>query len=227
VNKKRQTIESRKKVCKKILHWYYNHGKTFPWRQHRTPYNVLIAELLLHKTDSKKVETVYPIFLLRFPGIYELSLANISEIKETIQNIGLFYRAERIAKLSKDVINNFKGEIPSTKKDLESLRGVGDYIANAVLCFAFKKRVPIVDTNVIRVYERVFGIKSKKTRPHTDDAIWAFAEKMLPEKSFKEYNYALLDFASEVCKAKNPKCENCLIKANCRFYSKSLKQKVL
>ncbi|MBE9592448.1 MAG: hypothetical protein IMF19_03105 [Proteobacteria bacterium] len=98
-----------------------------------------------------------------------------------------------------------------------SLYGVGEYISNAVLCFAFKKRIPIVDTNVLRVYERVFNVKSLKSRPHTDKKMWDFAEKMLPKENYVGYNYALLDFASDICRAKNPFCEICPLKSICVY----------
>ncbi|MBE9574641.1 MAG: hypothetical protein IMF20_05875, partial [Proteobacteria bacterium] len=139
------------------------------------------------------------------------------EIDNLIKEIGLFYRGQRLKKIAEQIVNKFTGNIPMSKEDLMSLYGVGAYISNAVLCFAFKTRVPIVDTNVLRVYERVFNVRSLKSRPHTDKGMWDFAEKVLPKENYVEYNYALLDFASEVCRAKNPLCEICPIKSICVY----------
>ena len=108
--------------------------------------------------------------------------------------------------------------MPKEKDKLLTLRGVGDYIANAVLCFAFNKDVPIVDANVIRVIERFFSLKSKKVRPRTDKLIWQFAEKLVPKGNAKEYNRAILDFAALVCSAKKPNCLNCPISKKCDYF---------
>ncbi|HDL01995.1 MAG TPA: hypothetical protein ENH23_07165 [candidate division Zixibacteria bacterium] len=147
----------------------------------------------------------------------------MKEIDALLKDIGLFYRGRRLKKIAERIVNQFEGNVPDKKEDLMSLYGVGEYISNAVLCFAFKKRVPIVDTNVIRVYERVFNVKSQKSRPRTDKEVWKFAEKMLPEKDYVEYNYALLDFASEICRAKNPLCEICPLKNICKYKKVGLK----
>ncbi len=195
-----------------ILEWHNDHKKKFGWRETQDPYKILISEILLHKTDSKKVEKVYPAFIGKFPTIYHLYRAVPEEINNLIKDIGLFYRGKRLKKIADKIVNQFEGNIPDNKEKLVSLYGVGEYISNAILCFAFKKRVPIVDTNVIRVYERVFNVKSSKSRPRTDKEIWNFAEKMLPRNSYVEYNYSLLDFASEICKAKKPFCNICPVK---------------
>lgn len=207
-----------------ILKWYDGHKKKFGWRETKNPYKILISEILLHKTDSKKVEKVYPNFIEKFPTVYYLYQAESEEIDNLIKDIGLFYRGQRLKKIAEQIVNQFKGNIPDNKENLISLYGVGEYISNAVLCFAFKKRVPIVDTNVIRVYKRVFNVKSQKSRPRTDKEIWDFAEKMLPMENYVEYNYALLDFASDVCKVKRPLCQICPIRDICDYYQEKDKK---
>lgn len=200
-----------------ILEWHNDHKKKFGWRETQDPYKILISEILLHKTDSKKVEKVYPAFIGKFPTIYHLYRAVPEEINNLIKDIGLFYRGKRLKKIAEQIVSSFEGNIPSRKEDLISLYGVGDYISNAVLCFAFKKKVPIVDTNIIRIYDRVFEIKSSKSRPRADKKIWDFAKKALPENNYVEYNYSLLDFASEICKAKKPLCGVCSVKDICEY----------
>ena len=208
---------------KKILRFAQNNLKNYPWRDTADSYNILISELLLQKTDSKKVEKLYPKFIEKFPTVYHLYQAEPEEIDNLIKEIGLFYRGQRLKKIGAQVVNQFKENIPDNKDDLISLYGVGEYISNAVLCFAFKKRIPIVDTNVLRVYKRVFNVKSQKSRPRTDKEIWDFAEKMLPKENYVEYNYALLDFASDICRAKNPLCEICPIKSICVYRKEGMK----
>lgn len=205
---------------KRLLFWYFREDKrNFSWRKSKDPYRVLISEILLHKTDSKKIEKVYPRFIERFPTIHHLYRAKTEEINDLIKEIGLLYRSHRLKKIAEQIVDQFNGTIPNNEEDLLSLYGVGQYISNAVLCFAFKKRVPIVDTNVIRVYRRVFDLKSSKSRPRTDRRIWNFARKTLPKENYVEYNYALLDFASDICRARNPFCGFCPMRDICKYLS--------
>jgi len=200
----------------KLLVWHFQNKRNFEWRRTEDPYKILISEILLHKTDSKKVEKVYPKFIEKFPTVYDLYHGDHEEIGSLIKDIGLFYRGKRLRKIAEQIVNQFGGNIPDKKEDLMSLYGVGEYISNAVLCFAFKKRAAILDTNVIRVYERVFNIRSAKSRPRTDKEMWKFAEKILPKKDYVKYNYALLDFASDICKAKKPLCTICPVRDICK-----------
>lgn len=202
---------------KRLLFWHLHNKKEYLWRNTSDPYKILISEILLHKTDSKKVEKVYPRFIEKFPTLHHLYQAELEEIDNLIKGIGLFYRGQRLKKIAEQIINQCKGDIPGNKEELMSLYGVGEYISNAVLCFAFKKRVPIVDTNVIRIYERVFNMKSSKSRPRTDKEIWGFAEKMLPKENYVEYNYALIDFASDICRAKKTLCDICPVNDICEY----------
>jgi len=212
----RRVSQETYRMQKIVLDWAKHNLRKYSWRIVSDPYKILISELLLQKTDAKKVEQVYPNFIKKFPTIFDLYQADIEEIQRFIKDIGLFYRAQRIKRIAEQIVEKFNGSIPDSKKELTSLYGVGDYVSNAVLCFAFKKRVPIVDTNVIRLYDRVFNLKSSKSRPQTDKKIWDFAEKALPLERYVEYNYAILDFASSVCRARVPLCNICEAKVICR-----------
>lgn len=204
-----------------LLDWWNPNRFDYPWRKTSDPYKILISELLLQKTDARKVELVFPKFVRKFPAVRNLYQVNVEEIEKLIKSIGLFYRARRIKRIAEQITDRFDGNVPNDKSALVSLYGVGDYISNAVLCFAFGEKVPIVDTNVIRVYERVFNLKSLKSRPRKDMRIWDFAERILPSEKYVEYNYALLDFASSICKAKNPQCRACPISNTCKWRGKS------
>lgn len=92
---------------------------------------------------------------------------------------------------------------------------VGRYAANAVLCFAFGKRRPIVDRNVIRIYERVFDTDLH----YRSDETWQLAENVLPEENVQRFNLTLIDFAAQVCVARTPRCEVCLLTDICQYYA--------
>lgn len=210
-------MKKKETFVKNLLNWYSKNKRDFSWRNKTNPFHILVAEIMLQKTDAKKVSEVYDIFIERHPTPQDLVSAELSELKKELALLGIHKRAERMKKLAEKIIFEYGGEVPSEKEELLKLPGVGEYISNAVLCFAFGENVPIVDTNVIRLLDRVFGVKSSKSRPRTDRKIWEFAAELVPKGKCKEYNHALLDFAASVCTSKNPQSDICPEKTICCF----------
>jgi len=201
-----------------ILEWGDKNKRSFPWRKDRTPYKVLLSEILLQRTPANRVSTFFPHFIERFPRPQSIVLTNIDFIVEFLQPMGLKKRAEWLVRLMKEVCEKYKCEIPKRENELIQLPGVGRYTARAVLSFGFKKDVAIVDVNVARVLSRVFGLAEREKRPHADTEIWALASKLVPKEEGPSYNEALLDFAALVCK-KTPLCHTCPMNEICEYYT--------
>lgn len=211
-------MEKKEEFVKEILNWHQKNKRKFNWRRARDPYKIIVAEIMLQKTDAKKVSEVYDRFIAKYPNVQALSEAPLDELRRKIILLGIHSRAERLKNLAVEVIKNYGGEIPPDKKKLLELPGVGNYVANAVLCFAFNKDVPLIDANIIRVLDRVFSIKSSRPRPRTDKSLWCAAEEIIPKGAARRFNLALLDFAATVCTAKNPKHEECPVRSLCDYY---------
>ncbi len=207
-----------------IQNWYVNDGRSFPWRNINEPFNILVSEFLLQKTNVEKVESVYKKFMNYWPSVQSLSRARISSVSKVIKSLGLKYKAVRLKTTAKMLEENFNCEVPRKSDKLLKLPGVGKYIASAVECFAFNKQKAILDTNVIRIFNRVFDIKSKKSRPRNDSRLWNFAQTLVPVNKVKEYNWGLIDFGALVCKSKNPLCCKCILYSICIFYKKNKTQ---
>lgn len=188
-----------------LLSWFAEHARSFPWRQTRDPYRVLTAEMLLQQTDADSVLPVYEELILRYPTPAELANADKPELEALIAPLGLRYRAERLQASAAALAAG----VPPEEKALMKLKGVGRYIARAVLCFAYGAQVGILDSNVIRLLDRVFSIRSEKARPHTDPAMWKLVDMMVPEGEARQFNLALLDLAALVCRSAKPRCEIC------------------
>lgn len=209
----------KRKTVKTLIKWYEKNGRWYlPWRCDADPYRVLIAEILLRKTDAKKVSEIYPKIIKKFPSPKALMKANEKDLAKMLKPIGIYnLRAKQLKKLGNAVVNSYDSKIPEKEEDLISLPGVGKYTACAVQCFAFNKDVAIVDVNIIRTLSRIFGLKSKKARMRDDPEIWLFAQTLVPKDNAKKYNYALLDFSSAVCSSRKPKCVICPVKNYCAF----------
>ena len=113
--------------------------------------------------------------------------------------------------------------IPCERDKLKELPGVGDYIASEVLLVACGQPEPLLDRNMLRVIERVFGVKSAKKRPHIDPAMWSFARLLVPKdpELAEKFNFGVLDFARKICTAEKPYCSTCPVKDLCSYSYRS------
>lgn len=210
--------EKKKVFLKKLFQWHKKNYRNFSWRQSRNPYHILLAEIMLQKTDANKVEKIFNLFIKKYPSPKSLSKARLSQIQGYFDHLGIRKRASRVKDLSKDLVNRYNSTVPMNIKELKSLPGVGDYISNAVLCFSLNKNNPLIDTNFIRILDRVFSIRSLKSRARTDNELWKIIANIIPKNNGREFNLAILDFAALVCKARNPDHKNCPMKEICSYY---------
>jgi len=205
--------EKGKIFSSRLLKWFSTNARDFPWRKESNPYRILVAEKLLQQTTYGHVLKVYDDFLNKFPDAYTLSEAKVSDIEETIRRIGFQnQRAKQFKEIGLTLVSEHNGEIPSNKSDLLGLKGVGEYVASAVLCFAFGKDNPVVDVNVRRVVRRYFGWKRVR-----NGEIARRLEKLITKGQGRKFNLAVIDFSSLICSRK-PKCEKCFLSDQCLFY---------
>ncbi|MCC6005381.1 MAG: hypothetical protein LM590_13670 [Thermofilum sp.] len=208
---------------KRIIEWYEVHGdKQLPWRSTESGWDVLVASFLLRKTTTKQVAEIYVEFIRRYPGPQALLKASEEEVRELIKPLGIEHqRSKHLIALAREIVRRFGGQVPCDKESLKGLPGVGDYIASEVLLVACNQPEPLLDRNMIRVLERVFGVKSLKKRPHTDKALWRFAKTIVPAEpgQARKFNYGVLDFARKICTARSPKCPACPLRDICLFYA--------
>jgi A/G-specific adenine glycosylase len=207
---------------KRIIEWYEKHGdKHLPWRRAKDGWAVLVASLLLRKTTVAQVIRVYEEFLRKFPSPQSLLLASEDDVKSVIKPLGIEHqRAKHLKELARILVERFGGEVPCNKEELKKLPGVGDYIASEILLRIRGQPEPLLDRNMIRIIERVFGIRSPKKRPHTDPELWSFAGELVPKnpEEAEKFNFGVLDFARKVCAARNPSCTECFVKDLCQAF---------
>jgi A/G-specific adenine glycosylase len=173
---------------------------------------VLIAEILLQRTRAETVEPIFNEFIERYPSMVELRDAEEADIAGLLSPLGLHNRrASSLVKIGTRIGDD---PLPTDEEELLELPHVGKYVANAVLCFAHGEPRPVVDRNVIRVYQRVFEIEEDRQR---SEELWDFAAMVLPEEDARDYNLALLDFAAARCTARSPGCDGCFARSYCPY----------
>ncbi|SRR6266498_4615110 len=202
---------------RKIIHfWKFSGRKDLPWRQTKDPWKLLIAEVLLRKTTSSQAAVAY--LQLQMLGPKDIIDMKIVDLVKILTPLGIQkVRARQLKEISGKIMSFDKDEYESDKS-LRSLPGVGKYISNAVRCFAFGFPVPALDTNMIRILERVFAWHSNKSRAREDVELWKFAEALMPKDKSREFNWGILDFGALICTARNPKCNICPINNICLYY---------
>lgn len=200
-----------------IMRWFKENRRQFPWRKEDlSPYEVLIAEIMLQQTRAERVKEVYPQFIKRYPGWRELAEADIKKIEDSIRPLGLHRRrAQGVKKLAMSVMRSGAKNFHNLD-DLTALPSVGIYIGRAVLVNCYGEPEAMLDVNMDRVLGRYFGSRRLADIRH-DKELNDLARRLVNREAPREYNWAIMDFASLVCKSQNPDCSGCPISKYCRY----------
>lgn len=201
----------------RLLLWSKSNLRLFPWReQGRTPYELVVAELLLQRTRAAAVARMYPPFLERFPSWRVLAEATEDDVRPFLRELGLStVRTATLLRVAR-TIQAKGGKVPSADFDLEQVKGVGHYTANAILLTVHGKDVPLLDANMARVLERYFGARTHFDI-RDDPYLHSLAQLVARGPNSREVNWAVLDLAALVCKPKNPFCLECPLGTKCQF----------
>jgi A/G-specific adenine glycosylase len=166
---------------------------------------------MLQQTQVPRVIPKYKEFLHAYPTMRDLAGAERSDVLRLWQGLGYNSRAARLHALARML----KGkELPSTCDELLKLPGIGPYTAGAIVIFAHNQPVPSVDVNVERVLRRVFSpLSSTPTKKELEElSLRLITESGEP----RHWHAALMDLGSAICTAKNPRCSDCPLFAQCK-----------
>ena len=199
-----------KKFQNSLIKWGRANYSFFPWRETNNKWHALVSEIMLQRTNADQVLPVYIEFCKKYKTPEDL-LKN-GKKENLFKNLGLHWREQQIIKLAESLTGK---DIPESKDDLLRLPSIGNYIASAYRSLHLGTRDVIVDSNIVRVLGRYFGFE---TDGETRRKRWfmQLAEKLTPERKFKEYNYAILDFSRAICTPKL-KCDLCIVNDKCTF----------
>lgn len=180
-------------------------------------YELLIAVILSAQSTDKKVnELTYKLFK-KYPTLDSFNEASLIELEKDIKEIGLYHvKALAIKDAAFKLINNFSSVVPSDKKDLLTIKGVGNKVANVILIELFNKSEFPVDTHVYRVSKRLGLIKEKDSIKECETKL----RKIFPKNKYKLLHHQFIHFGRYYCKAISPKCENCELKEICKYLKK-------
>lgn len=193
--------------------------RQFPWRYQNDPYAILVSEFMLHRTQSRQVVPVYQNFLDNYPDLNAFIRSDPEGIRNDLQSLGLLWRIDGMIKALSEIWEKYR-QIPLNYDELCSIHGIGQYIAGATLCFFENKAYTLIDTNVVRVVGRVFGLDLQGEARRRKSMVQVITEVVDYDEP-RDFYYAIIDLAHTICQPRKPSCENCPLKdVPCHFAHK-------
>ncbi|MEC7838920.1 MAG: A/G-specific adenine glycosylase [Chlamydiota bacterium] len=209
----------------RLKKWFNDNKRDLPWRDKLTPYRVWVSEVMLQQTQVAVVIPYFIRWMERFPTIKDLAAANIDEVIKLWEGLGYYSRARNLHEGAKYIETHYNGKFPENEKDLLKIKGIGNYTVGAIRSFAFHKKTPAIDGNVIRVATRFYGIEDDVGKVKTQKVIREKIEQALPEKESWVFNEALIELGAKVC-SKKPKCCECPLKKECYAFHRGVVDKL-
>ncbi len=185
-----------------------------PALKFRTPYELLVAVILSAQCTDERVNKVTEVLFKKHNTPATMLELTQEELEKYIFSCG-FYRnkAAHILSASKDILDRFGGEVPSSREELMTLAGVGQKTANVVYAVAFGGDAIAVDTHVFRVSNRL-GLAKGKTPEKVEEGLTAAIDK----SEWSKAHHYLIWHGRRVCHSRRPDCAACALKELCEFY---------
>ena len=187
-----------------------------PALKYTTPYELLVAVVLSAQCTDERVNKVTEVLFKKYSTPEKMVTLTQTELERYIFSCG-FYRmkAEHILSASKDILEKFNGQVPSTIEELMSLAGVGKKTANVVYSVAFGGEAIAVDTHVFRVSNRL-GLAKGKTPLEVESGL----QKAIPKELWSKAHHWLIYHGRQICHSQRPDCKNCTLNTICDFHKK-------
>lgn len=204
---------SKQKTMEAIEKMYQMFPEAHGELQHNNPYELLIAVILSAQATDVSVNKATPALFEAFPTPEVLAAASVEEIIPKIKTIGLYRnKAKNIKACAQQLIENFGGQVPTTREALVSLPGVGRKTANVVLGDAFGIPAIAVDTHVERVSKRLRICKLNASVLEVEETLM----RKIPEDLWVKTHHTLIFFGRYHCTARNPHGEVCPLLDMCQ-----------
>ena len=166
--------------------------------QYDSPFQLLVATILAAQATEKRVNIITRDLFKAAPDAESMSRMELETVVGFVRSINYFNnKAKNILEVSRILVARYKGKVPETRDELESLPGVGRKTANVVLSNAFNQAVMPVDTHVHRVSNRI-GLVRTSTPEQTETELM----KIIPEDWVINFHHYLLLHGRYTCKAK-------------------------
>ena len=203
----------------KLINWYNHNKRDLPWRKTKDPYKIWVSEIILQQTRIEFGIKYYNKFLKRYPDVKKLANSKEIDLMKIWEGLGYYSRAINMLKTAKIVLNSFNGVFPLRYEELIQLPGIGDYTASAISSICNDELQVVVDGNVLRFLSRMHKIDLPIESIKTKKYFKKLGFKLIQDVKPGDFNQALMDYGSTICKPKKFDCNSCLFSIDCKAYN--------
>ena len=191
-----------------ILKYFREHeGHVTTELQFGSAFQLLCATLLSAQCTDKRINAITPELFKHYPDARLMSQATPEEVYEYIKSVSYpNAKARHLVKMSKMLVSDYGGEVPSEPDQLMRLPGVGRKTANVLEAVWFGKATMAVDTHVYRVSHRLGLVPATANTPRK---VEDYLMRHIPEADIPDAHHWLLLHGRYVCKSAKPMCDKC------------------
>lgn len=218
--KRNLRIGELKEVPNPLLAWYDNNRRILPWREDPKPYRVWVSEIMLQQTRVEAVKPYFERFMKSLPDIEALAAAEEEVLLKLWEGLGYYNRVRNLQKAAIQIMEDYDGHMPDTYEELLKLKGIGSYTAGAIASIAFKRPVPAVDGNVLRVISRIRADERLITDAKVKSAVEEDLKLVMPIDRPGDFNQAMMEIGACVCIPNGEThCRECPLQEICKAHA--------
>lgn len=216
----------KRRLRSRVLRWYDQNGRKLPWRESADPYRIWVSEIMLQQTTVAAVLPYFERFMERFPDVHRLAEAKQDQVLRLWEGLGYYSRARNLHKAAGVIARSMDGRFPEAADELKSLPGIGPYTAGAISSFAFNQPAAILEANTLRLYSRLIELDIDPRGTEGQKKLWKFAGWIVSRKRAADFNQAVMDIGSQVCRPVDPECSKCPLMPSCKSFEKGRQSEI-
>jgi A/G-specific adenine glycosylase len=174
--------------------------------------------VLLQQTRVAQATPYFERFVRAFPDVRALAAAPLDRVLKVWQGAGYYARARNLHAAARRIVRDYHGEIPSDVEALETLPGIGPYIARSVASIAFGVRTVALEANGLRVGARWFRADGDPRSGPVRRSIESSLRRAMAEQPPGAFNEAVMELGETICLPAAPRCDICPVATACRAY---------
>ena len=188
--------------------------------QFGSAFQLLVATMLSAQCTDARINKVTPALFSRYPDARAMAQAEVEDLFDLIRSVSYpNSKALHLKQMAQKLVDDFGGEVPCDRRDLESLAGVGRKTANVVQAVWFGKPTLAVDTHVFRVSHRL-GLVPKNA--DTPLKVELALHRLIPDVLVPDAHHWLLLHGRYTCQSRKPKCGECPFASFCPSAEKAV-----
>jgi A/G-specific adenine glycosylase len=180
-----------------VKQYYAEHRRVLEWREHISPYGVLVSEVMLQQTQVPRVAEKFPAFTRRFPSFSALAAATVPEVLSEWQGMGYNRRGLYLRQAAIDIMERYGGVLPKSVEQVDELPGIGHATASAIVTYTYNLPTVFIETNIRRVFIHHFFEDRDEV---SDTELLPLVAEAVDKENPRDWYYALMDYGTHLAR---------------------------